>query len=116
MEGVISRPSPDVVLAMSPPLTLGLAGATVGRVRSVPFVFNVQDVFPDVAIELGLLSGPRVIDAALRLERTIYRRADAVTVLSEDLADNLRAKIVDRGAPAVPRERAEVRAIRPRSG
>jgi colanic acid biosynthesis glycosyl transferase WcaI len=99
LEGVISRRSPDVVLAMSPPLTLGLAGATVGRVRSVPFVFNVQDVFPDVAIELGLLTGPRVIDAALRLERAIYRRADAVTVLSEDLADNVRTKIVDRGGP-----------------
>jgi colanic acid biosynthesis glycosyl transferase WcaI len=39
-----------------------------------------------------------VIDAALRLERSIYRQADAVTVLSEDLADNLRAKIVDRHA------------------
>jgi len=95
--GATSRLAPDVVLAMSPPLTLGLAGAVVGRVRSAPFVFNVQDVFPDVAVELGLLTGPRVIDAALRLERTIYRRADAVTVLSDDLADNLRAKIVDRG-------------------
>jgi colanic acid biosynthesis glycosyl transferase WcaI len=96
--GVTSRLAPDVVLAMSPPLTLGLAGAAVGRARSVPFVFNVQDVFPDVAVDLGLLHGPRVIDGALRLERAIYRRADAVTVLSEDLADNLRAKIVDRGA------------------
>ncbi len=97
LAGAVSRPSPDVVLAMSPPLTLGLAGAAVGRIRSAPFVFNVQDVFPDVAIELGLLTGARVIDAALRLERAIYRRADAVTVLSEDLADNLRAKVVDRG-------------------
>jgi len=97
--GVRSRLDPDVVLAMSPPLTLGLAGSAVGRARRVPFVFNVQDVFPDVAVELGLLRGARVIDAALRLERAIYRQADAVTVLSEDLADNLRAKIVDRGAP-----------------
>ncbi len=95
-QGIGSRLAPDVVLAMSPPLTLGLAGAAVGRARRAPFVFNVQDVFPDVAVELGLLSGARVIDAALRLERAIYRRADAVTVLSDDLADNLRAKIVDR--------------------
>ena len=102
-EGLASSLAPDVVLAMSPPLTLGMAGALVGRGRSAPFVFNVQDVFPDVAVELGLLTGRRVIHAALRLERAIYRRADAVTVLSDDLADNLRAKIGDRdGAPAAP--------------
>src|SRR5258705_11065917 len=44
-----SRPRPDVVLAMSPPLTLGLAGWSAARSRRVPFVFNIQDVFPDVA-------------------------------------------------------------------
>ena len=36
-----------------PPLTLGLAGWAVARARSAPFVFNIQDVFPDVAVELG---------------------------------------------------------------
>ena len=61
----------------------------------MPFVFNIQDVFPDVAVELGLLTGRRVIAAARWLERTSYRRSDAVTVLSEDLADNVRAKIAD---------------------
>ena len=78
---------------MSPPLTLGPAGWTVAKARRVPFVFNIQDVFPDVAVELGHLKGERVIAAARWLERTTYRRADAVTVLSDDLADNVRAKI-----------------------
>src|SRR5690606_7797177 len=49
---------PDGVLAMSPPLTLGLAGALAARRWGVPFVFNVQDVFPDVAIEVGKLTNP----------------------------------------------------------
>ncbi|MGZ4759168.1 MAG: glycosyltransferase family 4 protein [Acidimicrobiales bacterium] len=93
LEGIIARPAPDLVLAMSPPLTLGLAGWSVARARRVPFVFNIQDVFPDVAVELGLLTGKRVIAAASWLERATYRRSDAVTVLSDDLADNVRAKI-----------------------
>ena len=50
---------PDVVLAMSPPLTLGLAGWAVARLRRAPFVFNIQDVFPDVAVELGVLTNRR---------------------------------------------------------
>ena len=58
LEGVISSIDPDVVLAMSPPLTLGLAGWAVARARRLPFVFNIQDVFPDVAVELGLAHRP----------------------------------------------------------
>jgi colanic acid biosynthesis glycosyl transferase WcaI len=84
---------PDAVLAMSPPLPIGLAGLVVARVRRAPFVFNIQDVFPDVAVELGLLTNPRVIRAARAVERYTYRRADAVTVLSDDLRDNVLAKI-----------------------
>ena len=110
--GTASTMRPDAVLAMSPPLTLGPAGWAVATARRAPLVFNIQDVFPDVAVELGLLQGPRVIAAAQRLERTAYRLSDAVTVLSEDLADNVRAKLghgldVDRAA----RETAKVKVI-----
>src|SRR5688572_4875021 len=45
----------DVVLAVSPPLTLGLAGHSIAKARKASLVFNIQDVFPDVAIELGAL-------------------------------------------------------------
>lgn len=105
IEGALTSERPDVVLAMSPPLTLGVAGWAVARSRRAPFVFNIQDVFPDVAVELGLLTNPQVIAVARRLEVRTYRHADAVTVLSDELADNVRAKL----AAAVPdRHRAEV--------
>lgn len=102
IEAVIARQRPDVVFAMSPPLTLGAAGWMTARARRVPFVFNIQDVFPDVAIELGLLSGPRVIAAARHLERWTYRHADAVTVLSDDLADNVRGKLPAANVRVIP--------------
>jgi colanic acid biosynthesis glycosyl transferase WcaI len=85
-------PPVDGVLAMSPPLTLGLAGWAVAKARRAPFVFNVQDVFPDVAVELGVLTNRRIIAAACRVERFCYDHADAVTVLSDDLRSNVRAK------------------------
>jgi colanic acid biosynthesis glycosyl transferase WcaI len=92
---------PDAVLAMSPPLTLGLAGWSVSRARRAPFVFNIQDVFPDVAVEVGVLKNRAVIEAATWVERVSYQAADAVTVLSEDLRDNLVAKLHGRrrGSP-----------------
>jgi colanic acid biosynthesis glycosyl transferase WcaI len=90
---VASQRRPDAVLAMSPPLTLGAAGWLAARARRAPFVFNIQDVFPDVAVELGVITNPTVISLASRLERQTYLHADAVTVLSEDLRENVAAKI-----------------------
>lgn len=88
-----SASRPDIVLAMSPPITLGLAGAAVARMRRIPYVFNVQDIFPDVAVELGMITDPKVIAAARFVERSVYARADAVTVLSDDLRANVVAKV-----------------------
>ena len=51
----------DGVLAMSPPLTLGLTGWGMARAARAPLVFNIQDVFPDVAVELGAITNDRVI-------------------------------------------------------
>ena len=98
--GLMTRSHPDAVLAMSPPLTLGAAGAMVARARRVPFVFNIQDVFPDVAVELGAITNPSVIRAASWLERETYLWADAVTVLSDELRDNVAAKIEGRRGSA----------------
>lgn len=103
----------DGVLAVSPPLTLGLVGWELARVRGGPFVFNIQDVYPDVAIELGALNGPRVIAAARALERFTYARSDAVTVLSEDLRDNVAAKVADPGKVRVIPNFVDTEAIRP---
>jgi colanic acid biosynthesis glycosyl transferase WcaI len=97
---------PDAVLAMSPPLTLGIAGWLAARRWRVPFVFNIQDVFPDVAVELGAITNRSVIRFASWLERWTYRQADAVTVLSDDLRDNLVAKI--QGSVSDPYGRVRV--------
>lgn len=84
----------DGVLAVSPPLTLGLTGWAIARARSGAFVFNVQDVYPDIAEELGVLKEGPLLSFTRRLERFCYERADAVTVLSEELQDNVREKKV----------------------
>jgi len=94
-KAAVARPRPDVVLAMSPPLTLGAAGWLAARARRAPFVFNVQDVFPDVAVELGVITNPALIAMASALERQTYLRADAVTVLSDDLRANVASKLGD---------------------
>lgn len=83
----------DAVIAMSPPLTMGLTGWVTHLVRRGPLVFNIQDVFPDAAVETGAITNARIIAVAKWLERVSYHRAAAVTVLSDDLRDNVAAKV-----------------------
>lgn len=85
----------DVILAPSPPLTIGLGAYLISRLWRAPYVYNVQDIYPDVAVRLGVLTNPRAIRLFRRLEDFVYRKAAAVTVLSDGFRRNLLAK----GAP-----------------
>ncbi len=114
---VVARDRPDAVLAMSPPVTLGLAGWAAARRWRVPLVFNLQDIFPDAAIDTGAIRGRRLVAAARRLERFIYHRAAAVTVLSSDMRDNVAAKLDTgrSGSVRVIPNFVDTSRIRPRS-
>jgi colanic acid biosynthesis glycosyl transferase WcaI len=88
--GLGARGGPvDAVVAVSPPLTLGITGWMIARARKARLLFNIQDIFPDVAIELGTFESPRLISATRKLENLCYRLSDAITVLSDDLKTNL---------------------------
>ncbi|MGD8239454.1 MAG: glycosyltransferase family 4 protein [Armatimonadota bacterium] len=91
----------DVTLVYSPPLTLGVAAWLIRWLRRTPFVFNVQDLFPKEAVDIGVLRSRPIIRALELLETFIYRRARFVTAHS---AGN-REHVIGRGCPA---ERAAV--------
>jgi glycosyltransferase involved in cell wall biosynthesis len=73
---------PDVVIATSTPLTIGIPGVRLARRFGVPFVFEVRDLWPQAPIELGKLRNPLAKWAARRLERSLYAKADRVIALS----------------------------------
>lgn len=97
--GIHRRPA--AIISMSPPLTLGLTGWLAARLRFTTAIFNIQDVFPDAAIETGAITNSRIITAAKWLERISYERSDAVVVLSDDLRDNVVAKVSARHSSKV---------------
>jgi colanic acid biosynthesis glycosyl transferase WcaI len=86
----------DVVFTPSPPLTNGLTAFVVSRLKGVPYIYNVQDIYPDIAIRLGVLKNERAIGAFQRMERFVYSKAAAVSVISEGFRQNLLRK----GVPA----------------
>lgn len=84
---------PQVIVSMSPPLTLGVTGWLASRLRRTKCIFNIQDVFPDAAVATGAITNARIISLARWLERFSYHRSDAVVVLSQDLQKNVSAKM-----------------------
>ncbi|MGD0652977.1 MAG: glycosyltransferase family 4 protein [Thermoguttaceae bacterium] len=85
---------PDLVYAVSPPLLLGVIARFVAARFRVPLVVNVQDVFPQTMIDLGVLKNRALIKIFEMLERFVYRSATALTVMSE----GNREFVVNRGA------------------
>ena len=86
----------DAVVAMSPPLTLGLTAWLAAIVRRTHMVFNIQDVFPDAAVQTGAITNKKIISVASWLERVSYKRSDRIVVLSEDLQRNVVSKLPPR--------------------
>jgi colanic acid biosynthesis glycosyl transferase WcaI len=91
----------DVILAPSPPLTIGICAWLLGCVYRAPFVYNVQELYPDIAIALGAIRNRRIISVLLALERFVYARARMVTVIGEGMRRRILAK-------AVPPEKVRV--------
>jgi glycosyltransferase involved in cell wall biosynthesis len=80
----------DVVVCSSGPLTVGLPGLLSHYLRRRRFVFEVRDLWPEGAIQLGVLRQPGLIWLARWFERHCYRLAAKVVVLSEGMAEWIR--------------------------
>jgi colanic acid biosynthesis glycosyl transferase WcaI len=86
---------PDVVYVWHPPLTVGAASSMLSTLRGVPFVYDVQDIWPDSALISGMLSEGAVADALRTLERFVYARAARLLVVTE----GAKANLVGKGVP-----------------
>ena len=92
MWGVESKDCNVVFLASTPPI-LGLVGAIVSRFRKMPFVYNLQDIFPDSLVGTGLSKkGGLVWKIGRVIENFTYKYADKIIVISEDFKKNIMAK------------------------
>jgi colanic acid biosynthesis glycosyl transferase WcaI len=85
----------DVILCVAPPISVAVSGWLVSRLRRTPFIFNVQDIWPDGLIEMGRLRNRAAIAVFRWLERFSYRAADRVSVVSEGMGRAL----LERGVP-----------------
>lgn len=84
----------DLVLASSPPLFVGIVGYITSKAKRIPFVFEVRDLWPESAIDMGILNNKLAIKLAFWLERFIYQKADKINVLTPAFKEALIKKRV----------------------
>lgn len=83
----------DVIVTPSPPLTVGVVAWLLKLRYRAPFIYNVQELYPDIAITLGALRNRTAIRFLYALERFVYRRARFITVI----APRMRERVVKKG-------------------
>ncbi len=87
----------DVILVTSPPLFVGITAYILSLFKRIPFVFEIRDLWPESAIDTGVLKNKQIISFAYWFEKFIYKKSKLINVLTPAFRDKL---IQDKNIPS----------------
>lgn len=90
--GALMTGRPDVVIGTSPQFFCAVSAYLLSRVKRVPFVFEVRDIWPQSAVEMGALKNRRLVRALEAIEMHLYRHAALIVPVAESTREYLLAK------------------------
>ena len=106
---------PGLVFAVLQPLPLGATLTLLAKLRGFKLIFNVQDLHPDVLVDLGLIKSKPVIKSLKWIERTAYKSADGLAVICQGFKSHVEQQGV-RGKIQVIPNWIDIDEIRPQPG
>jgi len=86
----------DLLIATSTPLTIGFPALLVKKIKKIPFLFEVRDLWPEVPIQMGGLNNKLIVKLAQWFEKTIYKNAKHIVALSPGMQEG----VIQTGIPA----------------
>ncbi|MDJ1480458.1 glycosyltransferase family 4 protein [Cytophagaceae bacterium YF14B1] len=92
-----ARKKYNVVLVTSPPLFVGITGYILSRWKRIPLVFEIRDLWPESAIDTGILTNKTIIRFAYWFEKFIYKKSKLINCLTPAFRIKL---IEDKKVPA----------------
>lgn len=93
--GMLKTRNVDVIYSYHPPLTTTLSALLLGFFKRVPFVVDVQDLWPDTLAATGMLNNKKILSVVGKICNFVYKRASKIVVLSP----GFKAKLISRGVP-----------------
>ncbi len=100
----------DVVLAMTDPPFEGIIGAFVAMLKGKPYVYNIRDMYPDMAVGGAIVEPGLLARIWEKLHRWALRRAACVVVLGEDMKSRIRSKGINAAKIEIVRDGADIAA------
>ena len=82
----------DLILVTSPPLFVGITAFLLSKIKRIPYVFEIRDLWPESAIDTGVVTNNLIIKLSYGLEAFIYRHARLINVLTPAFRDTLLTK------------------------
>lgn len=79
----------DVILVTSPPLFLGISAYILSRLKRTPYVFEVRDLWPESAVDTGVVTNKWIIKFAYWFEKFVYKKSRLINVLTPAFSDKL---------------------------
>ncbi|MCB0815839.1 MAG: glycosyltransferase, partial [Flavobacteriales bacterium] len=92
----------DVLLVESPPLFLGITAMLLARATGASLVFNVSDLWPESAVQLGLVRNQLLIGASTGLEELCYRRSALITGQTRGIVADIERRMPDKEVHWLP--------------
>ncbi len=100
--GLFKLKRSDILLVESPPLFLGITAMWLARAKGAKLVFNVSDLWPESAVQLGLVTNPTLIKLSTWLEMRCYHRAALVTGQTQGIVKDIQARCPGKNVLWVP--------------
>jgi len=87
--GIVRSGRQDLIVVESPPLFIGSSAIIASWLKKAPYIFNVSDLWPESAVQLGLVTNKRLIAMSEWLERLFYRKALKLSAQTQGIVDGL---------------------------
>ena len=100
--GLFKLKHSDVLLVESPPLFLGITAMLLAKAKGAKLVFNVSDLWPESAVQLGLVTNRTVIQLSTWLEELCYRRSTLITGQTMGIVRNIQQRFPGKQVLWVP--------------
>lgn len=91
----------DVIIASSPPYTVGISGMVLGKLKKIPFVFEVRDLWPESIVQLGQVKNRFIIKLLEWIELRMYKGASLIVGISDPFVDFISSK-------GIPKEKIKI--------
>ena len=86
----------EVIICESPPLFLGITAVLISRIKRTPLVFNVSDLWPKSAEELGLIKNKFIIRITTLLEEWIYKKSTAICGQTQGIVEDIQSRFPEK--------------------